>query len=153
LRDGGDPPRCLQRTAHAQQNFISFSAYLEVAHLREELLSTLATLDLVPDSGAVAGEYNANAYDTNLLSALIYASTQRLVRVQLPEARFDEVAGGTIQREHAAKEVKLFEPPPLGRTFIHPGSILFGEAKLKTGYCTYFAKQVRSARQSREGLG
>ena len=69
----------------------------------------------------------------------------RVARVHLPKSaiKFDKVQAGTIQRENTAKEFKFFDIGNTGeRVFLHPASILFGEASWKSPFVTYFQKQA-----------
>ena len=47
---------------------------------------------------------------------------------------------GSLLKDHVAKEIKLFDRNE--RVFLHPGSVLFGEAKIPSGFLTYFAKNM-----------
>lgn len=53
--------------------------------------------------------FNDNSQNENLLKAIIYAGTARLVKVKLPKAVFDKGIGGAIERERESREVKFFE--------------------------------------------
>jgi ATP-dependent RNA helicase DHX57 len=80
-------------------------------------MGALAQAGLIPlnhlrwgeDKGAMARSLDTNASNENLVKAIVFAGTGHLVKAKLPEARFDEVSGGAIKREHEAREVKIFE--------------------------------------------
>lgn len=69
----------------------------------------------------------------------------RIARVSLPRSaiKFDRVQAGTVQRDNVAKEFKVFDLKE-GRVFLHPASVLFGEAVWKSPFLTYFQKQATS---------
>ncbi|GAA5892974.1 hypothetical protein JCM8208_004140 [Rhodotorula glutinis] len=124
-----------------QDNFISSSTFRDVLSLRTDYLSALSSVGFVPlrvrpDDAA----FNTNSDNENLLKAIIFAGTARLVRVKLPKAVFDKGISGAIERERESREVKFFEPE--GRVFLHPGSLLFEENKFASPFITFFNKQV-----------
>ncbi|KAG5636596.1 hypothetical protein H0H81_007536 [Sphagnurus paluster] len=89
---------------------------------------------------------NKNSGNMNLVKALILGGLwPRVARVHLPANRikFDKVQAGTIQRENTAKEYKIFDLRE-GRVFLHPGSVLFGEAAWKSPFLVYFHKHMSS---------
>lgn len=93
------------------QNFISSSTFRDVLSLRTDYLSALSSVGFVPlrvrpDDAA----FNTNSDNENLLKAIIFAGTARLVRVKLPKAVFDKGISGAIERERESREVKFFEP-------------------------------------------
>lgn len=93
------------------QNFISPSTFRDVLSLRTDYLSALSSVGFVPlrvrpDDAA----FNVNSQNENLLKAIVFAGTARLVRVKLPKAVFDKGISGAIERERESREVKFFEP-------------------------------------------
>ncbi|TNY18898.1 P-loop containing nucleoside triphosphate hydrolase protein [Rhodotorula diobovata] len=124
-----------------QDNFISPSTFRDVLSLRTDYLSALSSVGFVPlrvrpDDAA----FNVNSQNENLLKAIVFAGTARLVRVKLPKAVFDKGISGAIERERESREVKFFEPE--GRVFLHPSSLLFEETKFASPFITFFNKQV-----------
>lgn len=82
---------------------------------------------------------NVNGENTALIKSIIFGGLYpRLARVALPKAMFDQVAAGTVQRDHTAKELKVYLEDQ-GRVFLHPSSVLFGVPKYKSPFLTYFA--------------
>lgn len=125
----------------AEDNFISLSTYRDVVQQRNDYLSALADVGFVPfRCNPAAPALNEHAGNENLLKAIVFAGTGRLVKVKLPPATFDKGLSGTIERDREAREIKFFERP--GRVFLHPGSLLFTENRFPTSFLTYFAKQV-----------
>ena len=126
---------------------MSPSTIRDITSLRNDLFSALASLDFIsPSSSPTDPSLNLNSDNTNLVKAVILGGFwPRVARVHLPKSaiKFDKVQAGTIQRENTAKEFKFFDIGNAGeRVFLHPASILFGEASWKSPFVTYFQKQA-----------
>lgn len=92
------------------QNYISPSTFRDVLSLRNDYLSALASVGFIPiHCSASDPAFNDNSQNGNLLKAIIYAGTARLVKVKLPKAVFDKGIGGAIERERESREVKFYE--------------------------------------------
>ncbi|GLB35802.1 putative helicase associated domain (HA2) Add an annotation [Lyophyllum shimeji] len=128
-----------------EQNFISPTTIREITALRHDFLLSLADLGFIPLSSAPSSPaLNKNSGNLNLIKAVILGGLwPRVARVHLPKDRikFDKVQAGTIQRENTAKEYKIYDLRE-GRVFLHPGSVLFGEAAWKTPFLVYFHKYM-----------
>jgi ATP-dependent RNA helicase DHX57 len=95
----------------AEDNFISLSTFRDVLALKNEFLTALSDVGFVPFRARSTLEgLNNNTGNENLLKAIIYAGTGRIIKVKLPKAVFDKGLSGSIQREMVSKEVKFFEP-------------------------------------------
>jgi ATP-dependent RNA helicase DHX57 len=131
-----------------RQNFISASTVRDITSLRADFLAALSDLGLIPFRAAPGSALlNVHGAHENLLRALIGAALfPRLARVSLPSGavKFDQLAGGTVQRANTAKEYRLFELGAGGRVFLHPGSVLFQHAAWRTEFVAYFARQKTS---------
>ncbi|KAI0076064.1 P-loop containing nucleoside triphosphate hydrolase protein [Panus rudis PR-1116 ss-1] len=140
-------------------NFISPSTVRDITSLRNELFSALSSLDFVPPgSSPQSAELNTNSTNTNLIKAVILGGLwPRVARVHLPRSaiKFDRVQAGTVQRENTAKQFKFFDittarstsetdEAQSNRVFLHPSSVLFGQAVWKSPFVTYFQKQMTS---------
>ncbi|ODN98303.1 ATP-dependent RNA helicase A [Cryptococcus wingfieldii CBS 7118] len=125
-------------------NFISFTTLRDITSLRTDFLSALSSLGFFSStSAAELAKYNVNAKVDNLVKSVIVGGLYpRVVRVAMPKAQYERVQQGTIQKDHEAKEVKLFDQA--GRVFVHPSSILFNESGFKSGYLAYFSKAETS---------
>lgn len=103
-------PSRLLLTDASPQNFISLSTFRDVLNLRNEYLTALSDVGFVPfRASSSAPAFNENAENENLLKAIIFAGTGRLVKVKLPPAVFDKGISGTIERDRLSKEVKFYE--------------------------------------------
>ncbi|EIW86949.1 P-loop containing nucleoside triphosphate hydrolase protein [Coniophora puteana RWD-64-598 SS2] len=134
-------------TSYCGENFISHVAVREVASMRQDYFSALSELGLVSRSAGPTSEaLNTNSANTNLIKAIILGGLwPNVARVHLPSSaiKFDKIQAGTVQRENAAKDYKLYDLKE-GRVFLHPGSVLFGTTDWKTGFVAYFQKQMTS---------
>jgi ATP-dependent RNA helicase DHX57 len=103
----------------------------------------MASTSLVPfGCKAEAPEFNTNAASVPLLKAIVLAALYpRVARVSLARGalKFDQTAGGAVQRENAAKEYKVFDMRR-ERVWIHPASVMFGEAAWKSGLIVSFQR-------------
>ncbi|GAA5924499.1 hypothetical protein JCM10213_004592 [Rhodosporidiobolus nylandii] len=125
----------------AEENFLSLATFRDVLSLRTDYLNALSSVGFLPERcRADDPSFNENSQNENLLKAIIFAGTARLVRVKVPKAVFDKGISGAIERERESREVRYFEPD--GRVFPHPTSLLFEETKFATPFVTYFNKQV-----------
>ncbi|OXG91457.1 ATP-dependent RNA helicase A [Cryptococcus neoformans A2-102-5] len=128
-----------------EQNFISPTTLRDIASLRSDFLSALSSLGFMSSSsnGAELAKYNVNAKVDNLVKGVVVGGLYpRVAKIAMPKAQFERVQQGTVQKDHEAKEVKLYDQS--GRVFIHPSSILFTESGFKSGYLTYFSKAETS---------
>ncbi|ORY29995.1 P-loop containing nucleoside triphosphate hydrolase protein [Naematelia encephala] len=128
---------------YCDQNFISATTVRDITTLRQDFLSALSQIGFVPSSAAGLAKYSTNARLDNLVKAVIVGGLYpRIARIAMPKAQFERVQQGAVQKDHEAKEVKMFDQS--GRVFIHPSSILFAESGFKSGYLTYFSKAETS---------
>ncbi|KDE07309.1 hypothetical protein MVLG_02355 [Microbotryum lychnidis-dioicae p1A1 Lamole] len=136
--------------AYAEDNFISLATFRDVLQLRTEYLHALSDVGFIPFRTQASDEaLNTNAKNENLLKAIIFAGTARLVKVKLPPALFDKGASGAIERDRESKEVKYFERD--GRVFLHPGSLLFTETRFTSPFMTSFSKHITTKPFLRDG--
>jgi ATP-dependent RNA helicase DHX57 len=127
-----------------RQNFISATTIRDVTSLRQDFLSALSSIGfLASTSPASLARFNTNSTNDNLIKAIIVGGLYpRVARIALPNAQFERIEGGSVQKDHQAKEVKFFDQA--GRVFLHPSSVLFAETGLKSGFVTYFSKAETS---------
>ncbi|KAG5647688.1 hypothetical protein DXG03_008411 [Asterophora parasitica] len=130
-----------------EQNFISTTTIRDITTLRNDFVLSLADMGFIPLSSTPStSALNKNSENLNLIKAVILGGLwPHVARVHLPSNRikFDKVQAGTIQRENTAKEYKIFDLRE-GRVFLHPGSVLFGEAVWKSPFLVYFHKYLSS---------
>jgi len=126
----------------------------EISTLRQEFLSALAEIGLIPLDATPSTPYLNNCSDNvNLVKgAMLGGLWPRVARVHLPEKniKYDKVSAGTIQRENTAKDFKMFDFWK-DRVFLHPGSVLFGASNWKPPFLVYFHKHATSKIFLRDG--
>ncbi|WVR05425.1 hypothetical protein IAU60_002440 [Kwoniella sp. DSM 27419] len=126
-----------------EQNFISATTVRDITTLRSDFLSALASIGFVDNKGSDLARFSVNAKMDNLVKGVIVGGLYpRIARISMPRAQFERVQQGSIQKDHEAKEVKMFDQS--GRVFIHPSSVLFNESGFKSGFLAYFAKAETS---------
>lgn len=159
-------------TRACQDNFISPSTLREVASLRSELVSHMIERGFLPwsyRSDGAASPVNQSDTNVSIVTGIFLAGLSQLVRVERPSAKFERIAGGTVEKDPEAKSVKLFDPQigepasPVfletlvahkehltGRVFLHPGSVLFDKANnLKDGFLAYFSRSATGVANSK----
>jgi len=121
------------------------STVRDVTSLRQDFYSTLSDIGYVPFSSDPSDDFlNINSSNTNLLKAVILGGLwPRITRVVLPKASFERVQAGTVQKDHEAREVKIFDRRG-ARVFLHPGSTLFVNTLWKSPFAAYFSRQETS---------
>ncbi|ORX33843.1 putative ATP-dependent RNA helicase A [Kockovaella imperatae] len=130
--------------AFCDKNFISQSTIRDITSLRQDFMDALSQLGFVTHrSDKLIEGLSINKHNDNLVKGIIVGGLYpRIARIAMPKALFEKIQQGTIQKDHEAKEVKMFDSS--GRVFIHPTSILFSESGFKSGYLAYFAKAETS---------
>jgi hypothetical protein len=115
--------------------------------LRQDLVSTLSEIGFIPiDATPSSPALNTSSENLNLIKAVILGGLwPRVARIHLPKEsiKFDKVSAGTIQRDNAAKDFKIYDLQE-GRVFLHPGSLLFDTTNWRPPFLTYFLKQLTS---------
>ncbi|KAJ2840802.1 helicase [Coemansia sp. 'formosensis'] len=96
-----------------------------------------------------------------VLKALVCAGlVPNIVRVRMPPQKFTQLIGGTISKDHEAREVSFYAPASSTpapwqtydyhgdrRVFIHPQSTLFAETKFPAPFLVYFAQSMSATGQ------
>lgn len=86
-------------------------------------------------------DMNTNSDNYNMLKAILLAGLwPRVARIEMPAATFNQVQGGTIQRENVASEVKYYDLASNERVFLHPSSTLFSATSFKSPFVAYWAR-------------
>ncbi|KZO92472.1 P-loop containing nucleoside triphosphate hydrolase protein [Calocera viscosa TUFC12733] len=134
-----------QIRSFCEASFMSPSTVRDITSLRQDFHSTLSDIGFVPFSSSPTDEFlNVNSHNQNLLKAIILGGLwSRVARIALPKAQFERVAGGTIQKDHTARELKFFDNRG-SRVFLHPQSALFAAMAFRTPYVAYFSKAQTS---------
>lgn len=147
----------------SQANFLSMSTIRDIISTRSDLLSQMQERGFVPksygkeslsrlthlkspnDVRPVGHDMNQNSNKLNLVRSIFAAGLSRVVRIDVPQAKYDQVASGSVEKDVESKAVKFFDQK-LGRVFLHPSSILFDSAnELKAGFLAYFSRSVTAS--------
>ena len=88
-----------------QENFLSFSTLSEIQNLRRQYLEALADIGFYRESA----RFNDNADNMNLVKSVIFAGLNpNVVKIKLPDTKYDKVLSGTVEREKEAREIKYY---------------------------------------------
>ncbi|GMK54047.1 hypothetical protein CspeluHIS016_0106330 [Cutaneotrichosporon spelunceum] len=124
-------------------NFISPSALRDITSLRADFAGALSQIGFLERGAPALAAASAHSADTNLVKAVLVGGLYpRVARIALPEAQFERLSHGTLQKDHEAKEVRFFDAS--GRVFLHPSSVMFAESGWRRGYVAYFSKAETS---------
>ncbi|KAF9486472.1 P-loop containing nucleoside triphosphate hydrolase protein [Pholiota conissans] len=145
MREAGQSQSAIR--SFCEGNFINANLLREITSLRQDFVSSLAEIGLVPFNATPSSpELNHSAENINLIKAAMLGGLwPRIVRVDLPEKniKYDKVSAGTVRRENIATDYKMFDLKE-GRVFLHPGSVLFGTSNWKPPFLFYFHKHMSS---------
>ncbi|RUP47115.1 P-loop containing nucleoside triphosphate hydrolase protein [Jimgerdemannia flammicorona] len=145
-----------------ERNFLSNNTLLEISALRSQYFEALSLIGFASIDGPSA-DRNANAHNLNLLKSIIFAGLYpNLIRIKMPDAKYDKMISGTVERDREAREIKFYtrndpgrcqdtgercgvaHDAPLGRVFIHPSSILFHANNFSPPFLVYFSRMATS---------
>jgi hypothetical protein len=111
-----------------EENFVNFNTIRDITSLRQDFQAALSEIGLIDPPGRgprrdeVMEEWNINSENENLLKAiLVGAFWPRIVRIRLPDAKFEKVQAGSVAKEHEAREVKYYDSVDNTRVFIVSG--------------------------------
>lgn len=112
-----DQPGWSSRRSFCEEHFINFSAFRDVASLRQDFADALQELGYLGRGKAAREALNGNAGNENLIKAiLVGAFYPRVVTIRPPGTKFEKVQSGSVAKDHEAKEVRFFDET--GRVFI-----------------------------------
>ncbi|KAG2486676.1 hypothetical protein HYH03_014607 [Edaphochlamys debaryana] len=91
----------------------------------------------LPGSDWLSAPANRNAGNARFTKAALCAGFYpSVLRVDHPPAKYVQVHGGTAEVEADPKDLKYFDRER-GRTFMHPGSLLFSMGKIESGWVVF----------------
>ncbi|RUP47114.1 hypothetical protein BC936DRAFT_146116 [Jimgerdemannia flammicorona] len=127
-----------------ERNFLSNNTLLEISALRSQYFEALSLIGFASIDGPSA-DRNANAHNLNLLKSIIFAGLYpNLIRIKMPDAKYDKMISGTVERDREAREIKFYTRNDPGRVFIHPSSILFHANNFSPPFLVYFSRMATS---------
>jgi ATP-dependent RNA helicase DHX57 len=123
---------------------------MEISSLKKQLLEALQGVGFAQNKSDYEA-YNKNSENTNLIKSIIFAGLNpNIAKVHLPDAKYDKVLSGTVEREKEAREIKFYTKDD-GRVFVHPSSMLFSVTNYSPPFLTYFSKMATSKTFLRDG--
>lgn len=123
---------------------------LEIESLKRQLLEALQAVGFAKGKDDYE-KSSSNSENINLIKSIIFAGLNpNIVKVNLPDAKYDKILSGTVEREKEAKEIKFYTKDD-GRVFIHPSSMLFSVKNYSPPFLTYFSKMATSKTFLRDG--
>ncbi|KAH8547643.1 P-loop containing nucleoside triphosphate hydrolase protein [Umbelopsis sp. PMI_123] len=132
------------------QNFLAYNTLLEINSLKKQFLEALQGVGFAQGKNSYE-EYNKNSENINLVKSIIFAGlSPNIVKVSLPDTKYDKVLSGTVEREKEAREIKFYTKDD-GRVFVHPSSMLFSVTNYSPPFLTYFSKMATSKTFLRDG--
>ena len=107
------------------ENFVNFNTVRDITSLRQDFQAALGEIGLIDPPGRgprrdqALDDWNINSDNESLLKAiLVGAFWPRIVRIRLPDAKFEKVQAGSVAKEHEAREVKYYDSVDNSRVFI-----------------------------------
>lgn len=131
-------------------HFLAYNTMLEIGSLKKQLLEALQAVGFAK-SKVDYDQSSSNADNINLIKSIIFAGLNpNIVKVHLPDTKYDKVLSGTVEREKEAREIRFYTKDD-GRVFIHPSSMLFSVTNYAPPFLTYFSKMATSKTFLRDG--
>ncbi|KAF9159217.1 hypothetical protein DFQ26_006804 [Actinomortierella ambigua] len=148
LKDSGETRGGLKQ--FCEENFLSTNTLYEIQNLKSQYLEVLEDIGFTTASSRNKGrrrsercsaeEDNVNSDNMTLVKAVILSGLYpNVIKVKMPDAKFDKMIGGTVERETVVKEIRMFTQDD-GRVFLHPSSILFHNNQFPVPFLVYFSK-------------
>ncbi|KAF9978007.1 hypothetical protein BGZ73_004132 [Actinomortierella ambigua] len=148
LKDSGETRGGLKQ--FCEENFLSTNTLYEIQNLKSQYLEVLEDIGFTTQTSrsksrrrserCSAEEDNVNSDNMTLVKAVILSGLYpNVIKVKMPDAKFDKMIGGTVERETVVKEIRMFTQDD-GRVFLHPSSILFQTNQFPVPFLVYFSK-------------
>jgi ATP-dependent RNA helicase DHX57 len=124
---------------YCDRHFMSRKTLVAIGDVRAQLLASLQDAGFGGDVGGGAG-LNRNNGETRVVRAVVCAALYpNVVRIDLPDTKYAEKAGGAVSKSFTAKELKM-RGKSGERVFLHPDSINFDEGNFGSRWLAYFSK-------------
>ncbi|KAF9926297.1 hypothetical protein FBU30_004105 [Linnemannia zychae] len=149
LRDNGAGRSELK--SFCEENFLSTNTLFEIQNLKSQYLEVLEVIGFTTKdndrtksrrrSERCSSEAdNVHSDNMALVKAIILSGLYpNVIKVKMPDAKFDKMIAGAVERETVTKEIRLFTKDD-GRVFLHPSSILFQANQYQVPFLVYFSK-------------
>ncbi|KAG0238761.1 hypothetical protein BGW42_002627 [Actinomortierella wolfii] len=148
LKESGETRSGLKQ--FCEENFLSSNTLYEIQNLKAQYLEVLEDIGFATKATGAKSKRrsercsveqdNVNSDNMTLVKAVILSGLYpNVIKVKMPEAKFDKMIGGTVERETVVKEIRMFTKED-GRVFLHPSSILFQTNQFPVPFLVYFSK-------------
>ncbi|KAF9359069.1 hypothetical protein BGX26_000246 [Mortierella sp. AD094] len=149
LKDSGATRSELK--SFCEENYLSTNTLFEIQNLKSQYLEALETIGFAfkDTSGSQSRrrsekcsceQDNINSDNMALIKAIILSGLYpNVIKVKMPDAKFDKMIAGAVERETVTKEIRMFTKDD-GRVFLHPTSILFQTNQYQVPFLVYFSK-------------
>ncbi|KAG0001580.1 hypothetical protein BGZ79_004460 [Entomortierella chlamydospora] len=149
LKDSGATRSELK--AFCEENYLSANTLFEIQNLKSQYLEALEAIGFAfKDSSGPQSrrrsekcsceQDNVNSDNMALIKAVILSGLYpNVIKVKMPDAKFDKMISGAVERETVTKEIRMFTKDD-GRVFLHPTSILFQTNQYQVPFLVYFSK-------------
>ena len=90
-----------------EENFLSFATLSEIASLKRQYADALTDIGFYDKKRA--DKYNQNNDNMNLIKSVVFGGLNpNVAKIRMPDAKYDKVLSGTVEREKEAKEIKFY---------------------------------------------
>ncbi|KAG0367740.1 P-loop containing nucleoside triphosphate hydrolase protein [Gamsiella multidivaricata] len=149
LRDSGASR--LELKAYCEENYLSANTLFEIQNLKSQYLEVLETIGFASrDANQLQSrrrsercsceQENVHSDNMALIKAIVLSGLYpNVIKIKMPDAKFDRMIAGTVERETVTKEIRMFTKDD-GRVFLHPSSILFQTNQYQVPFLVYFSK-------------
>ncbi|KAG0359392.1 hypothetical protein BG005_000866 [Podila minutissima] len=148
LKDSGHSRSELK--SFCEENFLSTNTLFEIQNLKSQYLEVLDSIGFTSKdknsrsrrrSARCSSEVdNTNSDNMTLVKAIILSGLYpNVIKVKMPDAKFDKMIAGAVERETVVKEIRMFTKDD-GRVFLHPSSTLFQSNQFTVPFLVYFSK-------------
>lgn len=128
-------------------HFMSRKTLISISNGRRQLADALADAGFGIPGAVEPGRrwerhdtVNQHSANVRIVKAVVCAALYpNVARIDLPDATYHEVAGGTIADRHEARRLKL-RAKTGERLFLHPESVNFDQGNYETRWIAYFSK-------------
>ncbi|KAI1296281.1 hypothetical protein EDD11_007419 [Mortierella claussenii] len=134
-----------------EENFLSTNTLFEIQNLKSQYLEVLDTIGFTSRDASrsqnrrrsergSSPQDNVHSDNMALVKAIILSGLYpNVIKIKMPDAKFDKMIAGAVERETVTKEIRLFTKDD-GRVFLHPSSILFQSNSYQVPFLVYFSK-------------
>ncbi|KAF9028946.1 hypothetical protein BGZ52_005814 [Haplosporangium bisporale] len=133
-----------------EENFLSTNTLFEIQNLKSQYLEVLDSIGFANKDGSSKSRRrserrssevdNTNSDNMTLVKAIILSGLYpNVIKVKMPDAKFDKMIAGAVERETVVKEIRMFTKDD-GRVFLHPSSTLFQSNQFTVPFLVYFSK-------------